>query len=539
MGKGRAPGGSSQELVKLSIDGREVSVPKGTNIIEAARMIGVEIPHYCYHPCLSVVGNCRMCQVEVTGAAKLMIACHTEAQPGMQVKTHASSEAVRAAQAAALEFILINHPLDCTVCDQAGHCKLQDYYAIYSRRASRFSEEKERKVKAEPLGPTVVYDGERCILCTRCVRFCDEITKTKELGVLKRGDRSLISVAPGKPLDNPLSGTVVDLCPVGALTHRKWRFNTRIWFTTQVDTVCPGCSTGCNCSVAVRDRRVVMVKGRFNPKVNQEWLCDAGRYGFDHFLAEHRVKSPFLRGVPVDWERALEAWDAAKGKVTLVLLSPCLLLEEYALIKRYIDRSMRTAHVAMAFGKRPLTKVEALLISPDYACNFRGAELVGLIGKDPEKRYDDCLAKLKKGVYQAVLVVGEGAIAAADMQPELLGALQACELSAGIIADAESGLFSALQTVYPGRSVLEKSGLLVNREMRLQYQERVVDYPAGSEAEWRVVNRLAERSGGALTEAATYRDFTLSYLKNEPRLSALTIGEIREGGTDLRKLWRS
>ncbi|RIL10086.1 MAG: hypothetical protein DCC75_05095, partial [Proteobacteria bacterium] len=242
-------GSPQKEMVELSIDGKPVRVAKGTNLIEAAKTIGVDIPYYCYHPHLSIAGNCRMCQVRVKGAPKMEIACNTQVRAGMEVQTHLTSQEVADSQAATLEFILINHPLDCTVCDQAGHCKLQDYHYEYNARPSRFVEDKVHKVKAEPLGPTVILDGERCIMCTRCVRFCDEVTKTSELGMLNRGDRSVIAVNPGRVLDNPLSGTVVDLCPVGALTHRSWRFNTRIWFTKQTDSICPGCSTGCNVKV--------------------------------------------------------------------------------------------------------------------------------------------------------------------------------------------------------------------------------------------------------------------------------------------------
>ena len=192
------------EMVNLTIDGKAARVPKGTNVIEAARSIGIEIPHYCYHPNLSVPGNCRMCQVKIEGAPKLMIGCHAQVQEGMIVKTHNTSEEVKTAQAATLEFILINHPLDCTVCDQAGHCKLQDYHFEYNAKPSRFTEDKEHKVKAVPLGPTVHLDGERCIMCTRCIRFCDEVTKTSELGMLNRGDRSEIAVNPGRELNNAL-----------------------------------------------------------------------------------------------------------------------------------------------------------------------------------------------------------------------------------------------------------------------------------------------------------------------------------------------
>jgi NADH-quinone oxidoreductase subunit G len=288
------------KMINITVDDKPVAVPQGTNLIEAAKLAGSKIPYYCYHPDLSIAGNCRMCQVEVVGIPKLMIGCHTTVTEGMQVKTHSSSQLVKDAQAATLEMILINHPLDCTVCDQSGHCKLQDYHFEYNARPSRFIEIKEEKVKAKPLGPNVILDGERCIMCTRCIRFCDEITGTSELGMLNRGDRSVITVNPDKELNNALSGSVVDLCPVGALTHRKWRFNTRIWYTKQTESICTGCSTGCNVKVAVRDDEVVMVKARYHDQVNKSWLCDEGRYGFMRFLPKELVLHPIQSGVDIN-----------------------------------------------------------------------------------------------------------------------------------------------------------------------------------------------------------------------------------------------
>jgi len=201
---------------------------------------------------------------------------------------------------------------------------------------------------------------------------------------------------------------------------------------------------------------------------------------------------------------------------------------------------MRGTHLAVAYRERKLSGVEELLISPDFAANFRGAEFVGLLGEDPAGRYEDYLANLKKGVYQAVLIVGDGAIAAEDLQPDLLAALHGCEFSAGMLADAEGGLFAALEVVFPGRSVLEKSGLMINRNKRLQYQGQVVNYPAGSEAEWRIISRMAERNGVRLTQAATYRDLSLEYLESDHRVSSMDLQEIKEGGgVDLRGVWKS
>ncbi|RMG44165.1 MAG: NADH-quinone oxidoreductase subunit G, partial [Candidatus Dadabacteria bacterium] len=394
-----------KEMVTLTIDGREIQAPKGSTILQAAQRAGIEIPHYCYHPHLSIAGNCRICQVEVTGAPKMMIACHTQVQDGMEVKTHATSSAVKAAQAAVMEFILINHPLDCTVCDQAGHCKLQDYHYEYNARPSRFLEEKVHKVKAEPLGPHVILDGERCIMCTRCIRFCDEVTGTSELGMINRGDRSMIAVSPDRPLDNPLSGTVVDLCPVGALTHRDWRFNTRIWYTKQVDSICPGCSTGCNVKVAVRDNKIVGVKARLNDEVNKEWLCDEGRYGFERFLPENRLSGGLLEGKEVSAEEAITALSKLDIKPSLVFLSPDLLLEDFFIAKKFIENVLKDVRVYVAYRERSLSDVEKILVSPDYAANFKGAEYFGFTVS--EENYNEGLKELAAGKAEHVLLVGE------------------------------------------------------------------------------------------------------------------------------------
>ncbi len=523
----------ASEMVNLTIDGKPTRVPKGTNVIEAARALGIDIPHYCYHPCLSVAGNCRMCQVRVKGMPKMEIGCNLQVREGMEVSTQHTSKEVADTQAAVLEFILINHPLDCTVCDQAGQCKLQDYHYQYNARPSRFLEEKEHKVKAQPLGPTVMLDGERCIMCTRCIRFCEEITKTRELGMLNRGDRSVIAVHPGKELNNPLSGTVADLCPVGALTHRPWRFNTRIWFTKQTDSICPGCSSGCNVRVAVRDGHVVQVKGRLNTAVNQEWLCDEGRYGFERFLAQSRLTAPSIAGKSVTLQEALTGANRLGGEGTVIFVAPDLLIEEYALLKNLIERSWRGARVALAYRERSLTEVEKILISPDYAANFRGAEFSGMVEGDLAASYQAALADLKAGKFSKVLLVGDRSLVADEIDEAVLAALRGASLSVAIVSDAGSKLAAACSVLLPGRSILEKSGLLINRKRRLQYADRVLDAPQGTEPEWRLLNRLAEACGGRLTGALADRELTLAYLAGEPRLAGHTMAEIKAGGIDL------
>lgn len=489
---------TAPELVELTIDDKVVQVPAGINLIEAARVAGSDIPYYCYHPHLSVPGNCRMCQVEVEGQPKLTIGCNTQVKGGMKVRTQVTSKKVEDTQAATLEFILINHPLDCTVCDQAGHCKLQDYHYEYNARPSRFLEDKVHKAKAKPLGPTVMLDAERCILCTRCVRFCDEVAGTSELGMFNRGDRSEIGIFEGRELTNALSGTVVDLCPVGALTHKKWRFNTRIWFTKETDSICPGCSTGCNVKVAVRDQEVVQVKARLNSAVNKEWLCDEGRYGFQRFLPKDRITSHSVRGADVSLAQATQAAGSLREGETLVLLSPDLLLEEYALTQAFLDGYLSRYHAALQFRSRPLDKVEQLLVSPDYAANFRGAQMIGLVkgasDDEIEQHYDSALDKLKRGMFQNVVLVGDRALGVVEQKDEqLMAAISAIKLSVGILADANNPVVERLTVVFPEKTILEKSGLLVNRSGRVQYSERVIDAPAGAEPAGRLSITLQSR----------------------------------------------
>ncbi len=514
----------SPELVTLTIDGVEVKVPKGTNIIEAARKIQKEIPYYCYHPHLSVAGNCRMCKVKVEGQPKLVIGCNTPVAEGMKVSTQATSPEVQTAQSANLEFILVNHPLDCTVCDQAGHCKLQDYHYEYNAKASRFIEEKEHKVKAVPLGPTVMLDGERCILCTRCVRFCDEITGTSELGVLNRGDRSVIGIREGKELNNPFSGTVVDLCPVGALTHKEWRFKSRIWFTKQTNTICPGCSTGCNARVATRDGEVVMVKGRLNSEVNKEWMCDEGRYGFDRFLPKERTV-PAVKGEQVEYAVALkEAQKILKGNVA-ILLSPHLTLEDFELVQGLILALKVKALVAVAYQERPLTKLESILISPDRAPNFRSAEVCELVSGNLAAGYTHVLNNIEDGKCDAVLCIGDTSFLYDLMKPTLLNALISLPVVA-VATDAASSLVENATVVLPASGVLEVSGVMINRAGRYQYREACVDPRPEGQSAWKIINDLAS---GTLTKAQSDRERTLELIAQHEPLKGRSIRDLKAG----------
>ncbi len=294
-------------MPKLTIDGKEIEVADGLNLIKAADQAGIEIPHYCYHPGLSVPGNCRMCLVEVEKAPKLQIACNTKVADGMVV--HTKSERTKTAQKAVLEFLLINHPIDCPVCDQSGECKLQDYYMDYDQQPSRFPlGKKNKKGKAIDIGSGVMLDQERCILCSRCTRFFDEITKTSELAIFQRGDQCQINHWPDRPIDNKYATNVVDICPVGALTEKEFRFRMRVWYLHRTPSVCAGCERGCSIDIYQNRGRIYRFKPRQNPDVNSYWMCDEGRHSFPSLQSESRLTTPLYQ----DKDRLVaETWSEA------------------------------------------------------------------------------------------------------------------------------------------------------------------------------------------------------------------------------------
>ena len=294
-------------MPNITIDGKKLEFKQGQTIIEAARDNGIEIPHFCWHPELSVSGNCRICLVEVEQMPKLVIACSTIASEGMVV--HTNSPKVISAQNAVMEFLLINHPLDCPICDEAGECKLQEYAYNYSVGESRFVEEKVHKDKRIKLGPNVMFDGERCISCSRCIRFCDEIAKDPELTFVQRGDHVTIRTYPGQEMDNPYSMNTIDICPVGALTSTDFRFKARVWDMSSNKSICVGCSRGCNIDMWVRNNEILRLTPRHNEKVNSYWMCDYGRLNTFRFInAENRIHYPQIRK---DGKLSEVGWDEA------------------------------------------------------------------------------------------------------------------------------------------------------------------------------------------------------------------------------------
>jgi NADH-quinone oxidoreductase subunit G len=299
--------GQLSDLVTLTINGREVQVPKGTLVVEAAKQVGIEIPVFCHHPKLKPVGACRMCLVEIEKMPRLQTACTSPVAEGMVVIT--TSDQVIEAQKGIIELLLANHPLDCPICDKGGECPLQDNSFNFGLGVSRYTEEKRQLEKALPLSDRIVLDRERCIMCYRCVRFHQEIPGDESLAAIDRGGRTVIGTLDGETYDSPFSGNTIDICPVGALTSRQYRFRARPWDLDRTDSICSGCAVGCNMQIHSRRGAVLRLVPRENLEVNDEWLCDAGRFDSLPPLAEQRQLEPMERAdsgmVTISWEQAL------------------------------------------------------------------------------------------------------------------------------------------------------------------------------------------------------------------------------------------
>ena len=367
---------------KITINGNEYEFKPGQTIIEVATENGLDIPHFCWHPSLSVSGNCRMCLVEVEKMPKLVIACSTYAAEGMVVNVN--SEKSVDARKAVMEFILINHPLDCPICDEAGECKLQDYTFSHSIGESRFVEEKQHKNKRVQLGPRIIFDGERCISCSRCIRFSAEVAKKNQLTFVKRGDRVTINTFPGESFDNNYTLNTTDICPVGALTSKEFRFKSRVWEMSSTDSICIGCSRGCNTEIWVRNNEVLRLTPRNNPGVNSYWMCDKGRLETfkkindvesrieGSFVKEHDklVKHDLLKSITKITE-ILKSYKASE--IAFVASAYETIEDNYALLK--LAKSLNIENIVLAEHKLP-GDFDDILLTEDKTPNYNGAKLL-------------------------------------------------------------------------------------------------------------------------------------------------------------------
>ncbi len=481
--------------VKIIIDGKPIITSKGTTVIKAAADVEVAIPHYCYHPKLSIAGNCRMCLVEIEKMPKLQIACNTQVAEGMSVLTQ--SPKVLAVRKAVMEFLLINHPVDCPICDQAGECQLQNYYMEHSREASRFEVGKIHDRKKTIFGPNVIFDGERCIKCTRCVRFCQEVTHTDELAVVNRGDHSTIALFDDAVLNNPLAANVVDICPVGALTDRDFRFKVRVWYLDKTPSICPGCSTGCNISVEAYQNRIARFKPRVNEAVNSHWICDEGRYCFHDLTGGERLNTPMIRQegglVPTTWEKALQAVCAGLGsaKSLAAILSGRNTNEEAFLFTKMIKQFSAKAALEVFYQERELTETQKILVSPDRSPNFRGAREMGVGSKNG---FEGLMQNLAAGSYAAAFVVGEDLIGVNGETEKIRSALQ--KLSCLVVQDTRMTETAQLaHVVLPATHFGEKEGTYTNRAGRVQRVRAAVIAPEGALQDSEIFLRLLDAAG--------------------------------------------
>jgi NADH dehydrogenase/NADH:ubiquinone oxidoreductase subunit G len=542
------------DLVTLTIDDREVSVPTGTGLVEAAMAAGIEIPVFCYEPRLGdPVGACRMCLCEVApGPPKPQAACTLTAAEGMVVRTALTSPMAREAQNGTLEFILVNHPLDCPVCDKGGECPLQDLTFRYGPGNTRMTFPKRTFEKPIPISPLIALDRERCILCYRCTRFSEEVAEDGQLVAVNRGAQSVIATFEDEPYRSAFSGNVTELCPVGALTSTQYRFEARPWEIQNVPTVCGLCPVGCNISATTREGKVKRVLSRNHPEVDEGWLCDKGRFAYAHLQARDRITAPIVKAGPrrfeqVSWEDALDAAEStlrAGGSSTVTALSGGESVEEaYALAKLLrrglganeavlpeevpdgfdgyraplsalraaksiavlcdepvierapvVDlwlRSARRKGATITYGV-PAGDVEALVT--DHAGPRYGATNVYYLPRTPNGRgVTDAWSAAGDGEpvdEKPRLLVISGDEAATDPSVRAMAAEADFVLGIGMF---ESSFRGIADLVLPGTSYLERDGTTVNLEGRLQRQRRAVIAPVPDVTMF--ISKLAERFG--------------------------------------------
>ncbi len=546
-------------LVNLTIDDRPVSVPKGTNVVVAAKKLGIHIPHYCFHEKLTVAGNCRMCLIEM-GTPKMspdrkpvlkpdgspeigwiprpQIGCATTVSEGMAIKT--TSKMVEDCRKGVMEFLLINHPLDCPICDQAGECHLQEYSVEYGTGESRFVEKKVHKPKEVELGPRVTLDDERCVMCSRCIRFCQEVAHDDVLGFMDRGSHTTLGCYPGKQLENNYSLNTVDICPVGALTSTDFRFKMRVWFLKETESICTSCSTGCNVLVGSREGVVYRQTPRRNDSVNSDWMCDKGRLDYKWINDGHRLVQPLyrldashVRGGPdrpethvaIEWDSALKACreklSAARGSLAILASGRCS-TEELFLLKS----------LASAYGARATDIVgrswdaDKILVSADRNPNTNGARLMGLAGEKPGSSIAAIRDGIERGEIHALIVAHECAVKAGIP----VSTLQ--KLKTLIVVDILPGETTLhAHFILPGASHVEKRGTFINGKKRIQRFQQAHPARGLSLPDWEILRHLMP---GEQTPAfSSFEGLFKAMCAQTPALNKLTWNGIGDQGADL------
>jgi NADH-quinone oxidoreductase subunit G len=541
----------SAELLDVQIDGTWYQFPKGTRVIEACAQAGKFVPRYCYHPKLSSPGNCRMCLIEM-GLPKMgpdrklelgpdgkpviswiprpQISCAQDVAEGMGIKT--DSPMTQECRKGVMEFLLINHPLDCPICDQAGECELQEFSVEYGNAGSRFLEEKVKKPKRIELGPRVTLDDERCILCSRCIRFMKEIAQDDVLGFVSRGSHTYLTAYPGRLLDSNYSLNTVDICPVGALTSTDFRFKMRVWFLKETKSICTSCATGCNTIIGSRQDIVYRQTPRENDEVNSCWMCDAGRLNFHYLNAENRLRTPQARQstglADTSWPDALaragESLKAFKGEEIAVIASARMTNEELWMAKRLID-ALGTSE----FDVVPRTgEADKLLVSADRNPNTHGAQLIGVTGSTPGARLSEIAEKIRSGAVKAVITFGE------DLSRAGLSPSDISKLSALIAVDILPNETTQHATVVlPGSGFAEKRGSMVNGKGRLQRLNRAIRPPGQARDDWEIIRDLIQAIGSESNGVYLIEDVFKQIAQAVPDMNGLSLSKIGDQGVSL------
>jgi len=542
-------------MATVLVNGKEVEIGANErlNCIQAAAKVGEEIPAYCWHPELSVVASCRMCLVEVGDKKpdgtvamqpKLVPGCQTPVKDGTVIIS--DSPKVREARKATLEYLLLNHPLDCPTCDQAGECYLQDYSFNYGRGYSRLNEPKNIKPDKEYIGDQITLFTDRCIMCTRCVRFTREISGSAELQVVSRGSHEEIDIFPGHPVNNPLAGNVVDICPVGALCSKDFLYQQRVWWLKSTNSVCPGCSTGCSVTVDQNEDRVYRLKPRSNPQAQGHFMCDEGRFGWKYTHSDQRLTSPEIRVngqvSSRDWDQtltsarnALKKAAGGQGKLAAVL-SPWMTVEEAWLLSSYLKSLTPSAVLALGpvrmtgqdehFPKdvhgKPLQPTR-FTIRAEKAPNRAGVQAVLSHFTGEVVPFEELLRLSSAGQFSAVYLAGgdpEGWIT--ELQAEAFS-----DVESVIVQDfLPSPVLQHATHVLPSGTFVEREGTVVNHGGLAQLIRRAVRGPDGTRPDTRILWELAERSG--LPQTEVLRREVAAAIES---LAALVQPELRDLGT--------
>jgi NADH-quinone oxidoreductase subunit G len=468
------------KLAKITVDGRVIEATPGVPLLQAMLDAEIDVPHYCYHPKLTIDGSCRFCQVKIEGIPKLQISCNTQVRDGMVV--HTQDPDVEVARRGVMELLLLNHPLDCPICDKAGECWLQNYSMRFGTKHARTLEPRRKRQKRVDIGARMLLDQERCILCRRCVRFCREVSKTHELGTFGIGDHTVLDLYPGRRLDNDYSMNTADICPVGALETKDFHHKIRVWFLEETGSICPGCANGCNLSVSAYKNRIWRLIPRRNDAVNDAWMCDEGRLSYKAVAAPDRARTPMVarngRLVAAEWPEAVAAAAAAiadfkqtHGGVALgAVVSPHLTNEENFRFGQLLNAlGVKQTALAVRHGKQ-----DDFLIRAEKAANARGVRELGLAqGKDDglEALLRECEAGAVRGLY----VCGNDLLDVVERErlSKIFASLELLIIQASRLDD----LVTHAQAFIPATMFAEKDGSFTNHAGRVQRIQRALKLP--------------------------------------------------------------